>query len=208
MTVHSAKGLEFKNVFIAGLEEKLFPSIFSGVYTPESIEEERRLFYVALTRAMKNAWISYAKQRYSWGQLNFCEPSRFISEIDEKYLITPSGMNMPSFFDTSFNQLSSERKFSQKNSYDTPQKRSYSDTSKPVFGNRLSQLKQAMARPSFESDDPELVKIGSVVEHQRFGRGKVLDIEGSDSSKKATVLFDNAGRKQLLLKFARLKVVG
>jgi DNA helicase-2/ATP-dependent DNA helicase PcrA len=215
MTVHSAKGLEFKNVFIVGLEEKLFPSSFSGVYTPESLEEERRLFYVALTRAMKNAWLSYAKQRYSWGQLNFCEPSRFIGEIDERFLIQPSTQRIPSFFDQSNNSFFSKKetpfweKESPKNStQEFPPRRPSTETAAPQFGKRLTQIRQAMSRPSFEADDPGKIDVGTIVEHQRFGIGKVLEMEGNDANRKATVLFENAGRKQLLLKFARLKIVG
>jgi len=89
MTIHSAKGLEFKNVFIVGVEENLFPSNQNGQKTLEDFEEERRLFYVALTRAEQNAYISYARQRYKWGKLEFCNKSRFIDEIDPQYLNMP-----------------------------------------------------------------------------------------------------------------------
>jgi DNA helicase-2/ATP-dependent DNA helicase PcrA len=215
MTVHSAKGLEFKNVFIVGLEEKLFPSSFSGVYTPESLEEERRLFYVALTRAMKNAWLSYAKQRYSWGQLNFCEPSRFIGEIDERFLIQPTNQRISSFFDqpnNSFFQKKEtplwEKEMPKNTVQESPPRRPSAETAVPQFGKRLTQIRQAMSRPVFEADDPGTIDVGSIVEHQRFGIGKVLEMEGTDANRKATVLFENAGRKQLLLKFARLKIVG
>jgi DNA helicase II / ATP-dependent DNA helicase PcrA len=208
MTVHSAKGLEFKNVFIVGLEEKLFPSIFSGSLTPENLEEERRLFYVALTRAMKTAWVSYARQRYSWGQLNFCEPSRFISEIDPTYLEVPMNMEMPSF-------LNKPSKFS-KNPWEreapmtrmqAPPTRQTTENTQTYFSKKLTDMKQAAARPAFHGDDISHLAVGMTVEHQRFGRGKVLEIEGDASSRKATVLFQTAGRKQLLLKFAQLKIV-
>jgi DNA helicase II / ATP-dependent DNA helicase PcrA len=208
MTVHSAKGLEFKNVFIVGMEEKLFPSNFGGVMTLESIEEERRLFYVALTRAMKNAWISYARQRYSYGQLNFSEPSRFIGELDERYLELPSNQNMPSFLNTPetysrpFNRRNEEQ-----NRYSPPQRPSTGQPASPQLNQRLSKLQQAYARPAFEADDPELITIGCEVEHQRFGRGKVIQLEGDAANKKATVVFQNSVQKQLLLKFARLKVI-
>jgi DNA helicase-2/ATP-dependent DNA helicase PcrA len=213
MTVHSAKGLEFRNVFIVGLEEKLFPSSYSGVYTPESLEEERRLFYVALTRAMKNAWISFAKQRYSWGQLNFCEPSRFIDEIDGQFVVQPVTQRMTSFFDQKDRSFFREKEtfFREKetpksNVQGFPPRRETTEATPPL-SRRLSQIKQAMSRPSFEGDDPEGIKVGTIVEHQRFGLGKVLGMEGKDASRKATVLFENAGRKELLLKFARLKIV-
>lgn len=204
MTVHSAKGLEFKNVFIVGLEEKLFPSNFSGMLTPENLEEERRLFYVALTRAMNKAWLSFAKQRYSWGQLTYCEPSRFIAEIDEQYMDMPSQLDMPSFLnendDFSFNRQNQVRKNT------TPERRQPASPN-PLLSKRLTKLKEAQARPRFEADDPSLIEVGIEVEHQRFGRGKVIGLEGDANNKKATVLFQNAGRKQLLLKFARLKVI-
>lgn len=205
MTVHSAKGLEFKNVFIVGVEDKLFPSSFSGMLTPENLEEERRLFYVALTRAMKSAWISFARQRYQWGQLNFCEPSRFISELDEEYLEMPSNLNMPSFLQRPAEPVI--RKSFQQTAPRTllPPQRTNIDM--PQLTNRLTNLKKIQSHTGFAADDPDLIHVGVEVEHQRFGRGKVIGMEGDDSNKKAIVLFQNAGRKQLLLKFARLKVV-
>ncbi|MDA3930362.1 MAG: UvrD-helicase domain-containing protein [Prolixibacteraceae bacterium] len=205
MTVHSAKGLEFKNVFIVGLEDKLFPSSFSGVLTPENLEEERRLFYVAITRAMENAWISFARQRYSWGQLTFCEPSRFIAEIDEEYLSMPSNLQMPSFLNTQTEYPTSNKR-STFSSPSAPAERPAS-TANLNLSKRLTKLKQAHSRPTFEPDDPSLIKIGVEVEHQRFGRGKVIDLEGDSTNLKATVVFQNSMRKQLLLKFARLKVI-
>lgn len=218
MTVHSAKGLEFKNVFIVGVEDKLFPSCFSGVLSVENLEEERRLFYVALTRAMKNAWISFARQRYSWGQLTFCEPSRFIAELDEQYLIMPSSMNMPSFLGGGYgnvidNKNYNNNRFAKRNDDNeavafrkVPPQRTTSQ-SIPQLTSRLTNMKKAQNYSGFVSDNPELIVEGVEVEHQRFGRGKVLSIEGDESNRKANVLFQNAGRKQLLLKFARLKVV-
>ena len=206
MTVHSAKGLEFKNVFIVGVEDKLFPSSFGGMLSTENLEEERRLFYVAITRAEKNVWISFARQRYSWGQLQFCEPSRFIAELDEEFIDMQSNINMPSFLNRSIeNNYQGSRNQTSGNSKLPPQRQIPSAS--PQLSMRLTKLKQAHARPVFNADDPSLIKVGIEVEHQRFGRGKVIEIEGNESNKKATVLFLNAGRKQLLLKFARLKVV-
>jgi DNA helicase-2/ATP-dependent DNA helicase PcrA len=211
MTVHSAKGLEFKNVFIVGVEENVFPSNFSGVLTPENLEEERRLFYVALTRAMNNAWVSFARQRYRYGQLMFGEPSRFIGEIDDNYVVLPDNLNMPSFLDEPdgndmFNRQRRQQSTT-KNPMTPPRRTATPNSSKPQLSNRLTKLKQAQGRPAFQADDPTKVQIGVTVEHQRFGRGKVIDMEGDGPNKKAIVLFSNAGRKQLLLKFARLKVV-
>ncbi|MDA3879573.1 MAG: UvrD-helicase domain-containing protein [Prolixibacteraceae bacterium] len=210
MTVHSAKGLEFKNVFIVGVEEKIFPSSFSGVLTPDSLEEERRLFYVAITRSMKNVWISFARQRYRYGQLMFGEPSRFIGELDEAFVVMPDNLNMPSFIDQpDDNDFLERRQRTVKKSpnMNIPPRRTVATTATPQLSNRLTKLRQAQGRPAFEADDPSLVKIGVNVEHQRFGKGKIIDIEGEGPNAKATVLFKNAGRKQLLLKFARLKVV-
>ncbi|HKK80799.1 MAG TPA: 3'-5' exonuclease, partial [Prolixibacteraceae bacterium] len=210
MTVHSAKGLEFKNVFIVGVEENVFPSNFSGMLTPENLEEERRLFYVALTRSMNHAWVSFARQRYRYGQLIFGEPSRFISEIDDNYVVLPDNLNMPSFLDQPDENSTFNRPHQQQTNRKTitpPRRTSSPTTPKPQLSNRLTKLRQAQGRPAFNADDPSKVKIGVTVEHQRFGRGKVIDMEGDGSNKKAIVLFSSAGRKQLLLKFARLKVV-
>ncbi|MCF8362124.1 MAG: UvrD-helicase domain-containing protein [Prolixibacteraceae bacterium] len=211
MTVHSAKGLEFKNVFIVGVEENVFPSNFSGVLTPDNLEEERRLFYVALTRAMSNAWVSFARQRYRYGQLIFGEPSRFIGEIDDNYVVLPDNLNMPSFLDEPDDNVVFNRQRGQqattRRTITPPRRTETPNSSKPQLSNRLTKLKQAQGRPAFQADDPAKVQIGVNVEHQRFGRGKVIDMEGDGPNKKAIVLFSNAGRKQLLLKFARLKVV-
>lgn len=225
MTIHSVKGLEFKNVFIVGVEEKLLPANFNGFLSENDIEEERRLFYVAITRAMKKVWISYSRQRYSWGKLNFCEPSRFIEDIDSKYLEMPSSLDQPSFLykPKSFSNFSSshqpERPQQAPKHYGgiptsaQPVQKKGPEVRRPAsvppsqFSQHLSTIKQAMGRPSFQADDPSLIKAGLTVEHQRFGRGSVLEVEGEDQNKKATVLFKNAGRKQLLLKFAGLKIV-
>ena len=204
MTVHSAKGLEFKNVFIVGLEENLFPSSQFGNATPEALEEERRLFYVALTRAEENVYISFAKQRYRWGKLDFCNPSRFISEVDEQYL------ELPEESDFNFDELPTEGKAIQKQTFGKPTAagRRPSAVDQPGMNQKLVQLRQAKKRSqNFDGDDPRDIQSGMMVEHQRFGKGKVLQVEGSFPNLKATVFFQNAGQKQLLLKFAKLKIV-
>lgn len=203
MSVHSAKGLEFKNVFIVGMEENLFPSSMNGFMSPESLEEERRLFYVALTRAMKNVWVTYAKQRFKWGQFSFCEPSRFIREVDDRFMILPSGSNMRirEREDTGMGFL---RRSNFRNEIpDMPPTRSSNESVISSLSKRLSRITENNENRGQVSN--ETINVGDEVEHQRFGRGKVLEMEGEDSNKKATVLFQNAGRKQLLLKFARLK---
>ncbi|MBP7508147.1 MAG: UvrD-helicase domain-containing protein [Prolixibacteraceae bacterium] len=205
MSVHSAKGLEFKNVFIVGMEENLFPSSMNGFMSPESLEEERRLFYVALTRAMKNVWITYARQRFKWGQFSFCEQSRFISEIDERYLILPITSNLRYSIRENPGHGLFERSISRTTIQSTPPVRSSSVSVTSSLSNRFSKVNAS--DENYRQDSIEIIQIGDEVEHQRFGRGKVLELEGDDSNKKATVLFQNAGRKQLLLKFAKLKII-
>lgn len=205
MTIHSAKGLEFKNVFIVGVEENLFPSLQNGQQTMEELEEERRLFYVALTRAEKNAYISYARQRYKWGKLEFCNQSRFIAEIDPKYL------NLPADKDPSFYQGRDDLSFSAPKP--RPQSTAVPGYRSPLSGqsdlqqklNRLRENKKEA--DSFEYSNPEDIQAGMLVEHQRFGRGKVLQMEGKMPDIKATVFFENTGKKQLLLKFAKLRII-
>jgi len=205
MTIHSAKGLEFKNVFIVGVEENLFPSNQSGQKTMEDFEEERRLFYVALTRAEQNVYLTYARQRYKWGKLDFCNKSRFIDEIDPQYL------NMPIEKDPVFYGDQHDLPF------DTPKPRpQYSSISgfrsssvvQPDLQQKLTKLREAKNEAeAFDYSDPEEIQAGMIVEHQRFGRGKVLQMEGKMPDIQATVFFQNAGKKQLLLKFAKLRII-
>ena len=198
MTVHSSKGLEFKNVFIVGLEENLFPSGFTGTLTLSELEEERRLFYVALTRAKKQAWLSFAQQRFRWGKSEFCNPSRFIGEISQEFLSLQNSRSFPMFRN---NEIISE------NNHFQPKR----EEPKQFPTNKMGLQGQRMQlRPntddSFEGDSPDKIMIGMFVEHQRFGRGKVMEIEGEMPGKKAKVFFPTAGEKQLLLKFAKLKI--
>ncbi len=202
MTVHSAKGLEFRNVFIVGLEKNLFPSVQSGeMLTKEAQEEERRLFYVALTRAKEQVYLSWAGQRYRWGKLEFCQPSPFIGEIDGACLESQ---------DHGGSHLS-------RNAQPRPtQDRDYRPSGIPDpspklkmnFDRKITQLREEKSdQGSFEGDDPSGIVPGMNVEHQRFGMGKVLQIEGTPPDLKATVFFHNAGQKQLLLRFAKLKII-
>lgn len=205
MTVHSSKGLEFKNVFIVGLEENLFPSLSAGSSpTIESFEEERRLFYVALTRAEENACLSFAKQRYRWGKLDFCNPSRFIAEIDSQYL------DMPEENDLNFESAPPvtwiKQNFSPVNP-NVPAKTPLVEHQQTITG-KLMKLREAKKQSqNFDGDDPRDIQVGMIVEHQRFGQGNVVQVEGSFPNLKATVLFRNTGQKQLLLKFAKLKII-
>ena len=212
MTIHSAKGLEFKHLVIAGVEEELFPSQMS-TDNPKDLEEERRLFYVALTRAEKSAIITYAALRYKWGIQNACSPSRFIKEIDTKFLELPpdfypvlpgSGLDEPGkekFVPQAYRKAMERR---------SPPSNIQSQGRKLVNVNqatRPAQTAQSSPPPKdFIPSDPTLIKVGTRVEHPRFGIGEVHALEGADSNIKATVLFP-IGTKQLLLKFAKLRVV-
>jgi DNA helicase-2/ATP-dependent DNA helicase PcrA len=205
MTVHSSKGLEFNNVFVVGLEENLFPSGFSGTMTLPELEEERRLFYVALTRAKHHAFLSFAQQRFKWGKTEFCNPSRFIGEIDSQYLDMQNSRFFQHHLSNENSKMStgSDRSHLAKNdrtSFLPPKQTS-------TLGSNYRRGNDPIPNEPFDADDPNSLQIGMFVEHQRFGRGKIVDIEGLMPEKKAKVFFANAGEKQLLLKFAKLKIV-
>ena len=186
MTIHSAKGLEFKNVFVVGLEENLFPSALSSNSSRE-LEEERRLFYVAITRAEEHCYLSFAKSRFKYGKMEFSNPSRFLKDIDVRYLNIPQ-----SAVSSSHSEVRPVRP-----RMETPQ---------PVV-RKFAKLTDVPVRPSIHTSVPDL-REGNVIEHERFGIGEVLRVEGVGDNCKATVKFRHAGEKQLLLKFARLKVIG
>ncbi len=198
MTIHSAKGLEFPYVFIVGMEENLFPSQLS-VNSRTELEEERRLFYVALTRAEKAAFLSYAQTRFKFGNITYAEPSRFISEIPLDYLEMPEARPPRNFAGTRLNQDQVNR---------------VSQRSPIPPGKKLVSLQKASSTPASNTSTPTVnkgsgdVKEGQTVEHLRFGRGKVVKVEGIGPSKKAVISFDKHGEKQILLKFAKLKIVG
>jgi DNA helicase-2/ATP-dependent DNA helicase PcrA len=210
MTVHSAKGLEFKYVYIAGMEEDLFPSHLS-VSDIKELEEERRLFYVALTRAKEQVTISYAQTRFRWGNLVNCLPSRFIHEINRDYIDEPEQEHKivaPKPFEKGFNRsFPTHRKLITSTKTHPPGRFSSThyvpepETIKPNRGNNSDRENQ------YSGDDPKAIQTGMVVEHQRFGKGKVIHLEGKFPDVKATVFFQNHGQKQLLLKFARLKII-
>lgn len=202
MTVHSAKGLEFQYVYVAGLEEKLFPSHMS-FDDAKDLEEERRLFYVAITRAQKQVFLSHAKTRYRYGTLLNPSPSRFISEIDDKYL---EWINIDNKI--SFNGFARRKFTSSIKGYYKPYDRAAS-SKKPDI-NWIPAGKVKISKSSynnFANDYPEQIQTGMNVEHIRFGIGKVLSLDGKFPDIKATVFFPNHGRKRLLLKFAKLKIV-
>jgi DNA helicase-2/ATP-dependent DNA helicase PcrA len=195
MTIHAAKGLEFPHVFISGLEENLFPSIQS-LNNRADLEEERRLFYVALTRGMESVNLSYAENRYRWGDLIPCEPSRFIEEIDSEYIEVPRKASMS---DHAFDL----RKTQRPDTKETPR----GIVNPPRNLKKLSTVTN-MPQPKFTDEDSILnLQPGMMVEHERFGKGKVQSIEGDGSNRKAVIFFQLVGQKQLLLKFARLKIL-
>ena len=201
MTVHSAKGLEFDAVFIVGLEEHLFPSDMSGD-DERQIEEERRLFYVAMTRARKYLTLLYAKTRFRFGSMDFCDPSRFLKDIDQRYL------NMPSEgFKSSWSSSPSASLFGEESSRPVFQRR---EPQKPVIKpwqqGKFQKVTESMLKDSAPAQSSAL-KVGNVIEHERFGIGTVLEVEGSGGDTKAVIRFLNLGEKTLLLKFARYKVL-
>ncbi|MBN2236308.1 MAG: UvrD-helicase domain-containing protein [Bacteroidales bacterium] len=207
MTIHQAKGLEFPYVSVVGLEENLFPSIQS-IGARADLEEERRLFYVAITRAEKKVTLSYAESRFRWGNLTFCEPSRFIDEIEEQYLDFPVSRNRMSKSVPANPYQPKTNRFS-KSTLSKPSTVS-GDAGKGVY-KRISNDNSGgiVNRPTsgFKAAEIDELQEQMVVEHQRFGRGKILKIEGIASNKKALVQFDQIGEKQLLLRFAKLRIV-
>ena len=196
MTIHASKGLEFDTVFVVGVEENLFPSPRACEF-PRELEEERRLFYVAITRAEKRCLLSCAKSRYQYGNMLFNEPSRFLREIDPQWMKVNG-------------RLASDRsKFEERNIGSSPNPIPDLARFRRLSAQKNSALTRGIetARPS-EISPKQTISIGARIEHQRFGLGRVVSVEGSGENEKATVEFDNAGVKTLLLKFARFNVVG
>ncbi len=194
MTMHSAKGLEFKHVYIVGMEDTLFPSPMSSGSARE-LEEERRLFYVAVTRAEKQATLSYALNRYKWGNLERCSPSRFLREIDQKYLHYPQTGGKPfNAPGTTGNKITSVR-----------------EEPKQYIKNedKLKRIVKATLSPDtpFTATDASLFEVGDSVQHERFGNGTIITIEGQPPNTTATVEFDKEGSKKLLLRFAKLRKI-
>jgi DNA helicase-2/ATP-dependent DNA helicase PcrA len=193
MTIHSAKGLEFKHVYIAGMEDTLFPSPMSSGSARE-LEEERRLFYVAVTRAEKQATLSYALNRYKWGNLERSNPSRFIREIDQQYLQYPQTGGKP------FGQATQH----QVKSHPGP------DAPKPFLGEpKLRKISPAPAVQATTTGGTDVtsLNVGDMVQHDRFGTGTIRAIEGQPPNTTATVEFDKEGTKKLLLRFAKLRKI-
>jgi DNA helicase-2/ATP-dependent DNA helicase PcrA len=245
MTVHSAKGLEFSHVFVVGLEEKLFPSLLSS-NTITELEEERRLFYVAMTRAMKSLTLSHAQKRMRWGSMESNPPSRFLREIDPAFLNRPlpESADSAGSGDQAAGQWDNTSWGSRRNSYYSRQfaggrngaakgaaeKESIASAKIPegfrsvksatwatgsVPGTRSAGVSSAtgvtgsVPAPSsgkgFQAADPSTLAVGMKVEHDRFGRGQILSLEGEMPNAKAVIEFEFGGAKTLLLKFAKLR---
>jgi DNA helicase-2/ATP-dependent DNA helicase PcrA len=194
MTIHSSKGLEFPHVFLVGLEENLFPSQMA-LHSRTELEEERRLFYVALTRAMDSCTLSYASSRFNWGQLVTSEPSRFIDEIEQSYLEFESP------------QRGGGRSLSGRSTFEQPHtgglNKSFSSSAPPPSFKPMQQASGA----SKSTGSNENLKVGYIVNHDRFGKGKVTKLEGDGADKKATIFFPHHGAKTVLLRFANLTIL-
>ena len=189
MTVHLAKGLEFPYVYIVGLEENLFPSAMN-LNSRTELEEERRLFYVALTRAEKKIYLSYVLSRYRWGKPVDSEKSRFIDEIKEEYL------------QNNVIQRSISKDFSQKSQFNKVGIRFKKPETRPA--KNFVKLKSSSSKSNLF--DNKLI-VGNIVVHERFGKGEVISIEGQGGDKKAEIKFEKGGLKKLLLRFSRLEII-
>ncbi len=194
MTIHASKGLEFPVVHLIGMEENLFPSQMA-LMNRQELEEERRLFYVAVTRAERKLYLSFATSRFKYGSLIPCEPSRFIDEIDAKYLdMSLASMKSKAVYQRNSNEeqfVSANKPTSNKSIFTTPK------VTAPL----------PPEDPNFVAGDISHLKVGDMVQHQRFGRGVVAEIEGEGQNQKAKVNFDNIGTKVLVLKFAKMRIL-
>lgn len=213
MTIHLAKGLEFPTVFCVGMEEDLFPSAMS-MNTRSELEEERRLFYVALTRAEHQAYLTYAQSRYRWGKLVDSDPSRFIEEIKDEYLeyLTPIETNYrykPTINADIFGDVDKSKLRLKKPVAGTPP--AYvTDNEEPKENRNIRKLKPVDASPTKTTsltNGNQLLEVGQVVMHERFGKGVIINLEGVGADKKAEIRFDVGGIKKLLLRFAKLQVL-
>ncbi|MFY0481311.1 ATP-dependent helicase [Flavobacterium sp. PLA-1-15] len=211
MTIHLAKGLEFPYVFVVGMEEDLFPSAMS-MSTRSELEEERRLFYVALTRAEHQAYLTYAQSRYRWGKLTDSEPSRFINEIESEFLeyLSPEETNYrykPMIDSDIFGDVDKSKLRQMKPISGTPPKHITSNEPKPDSNIRKLKPLSAPTKTGANLFDSGLTA-GNIVMHERFGKGEVVNIEGVGADKKAEIKFEIGGIKKLLLRFAKLDVIG
>ena len=217
MTVHSAKGLEFKNVFVVGMEENLFPSGMVGD-SPRALEEERRLFYVAITRAEEHCFLSYAKTRFRYGKMEFGSPSRFLKDIDIRFLRLPQDAGMfrrveeeaAAFRRENARGFAPDREDAPYGGKERVSVRPKQQIIAPTVPRNLKRVAPSANTASTSLSDggsANRIQQGQLIEHERFGLGEVLKVEGEGDNAKATIRFKNAGDKQLLLRFARFKVI-
>jgi len=215
MTIHSAKGLEFSCVFACGLEEMLFPNAMS-INTREELEEERRLFYVVITRAKHKLWITYANTRYKFGQLVQNEPSRFIDEIPNEYMDRSFAGGGARNQTGTYNNWSAQSAFDRMNrgfGNDTNSRGretgNSSQSNKPSYltSNVKQQTKEHVPSPDFKPSDTGNLQVGQRVEHQKFGFGEVMKMEGAAHNPVATVKFELNGEKKIMLNYAKLRII-
>ena len=211
MTIHSAKGLEFPTVFVVGLEENIFPSPMC-TNSMRELEEERRLLYVAITRAEKHCILTCAQNRFRYGRMEYDTPSRFIRDIDPELLDMQSEKGGEDSFGSRKQWMQNPRPVATQFRTDPkPRQVAPRQPEKPVdpFGPNFKRVYNAVApRPMVTDVSAGDLREGSTIEHQRFGIGTVVKIEGTGENTKATVEFRNTGTKQLLLKFAKYKIIG
>lgn len=210
MTIHAAKGLEFDCVFVGGLEESLFPNAMS-INTREELEEERRLFYVAVTRARKKLWLTYANARYRFGQLQQNDPSRFIDEMPDQYIdrsYAGGGLRNQGFGGNNWNKPAFERTMGNPMSQRYPSTVSKDTPTKPVSMPVVRpQVKEHKPSADFVPSDTSGLQAGMRVEHQKFGFGTVSKMEGASHNPIATVQFELNGEKKIMLNYAKLRIV-
>jgi DNA helicase-2/ATP-dependent DNA helicase PcrA len=215
MTIHAAKGLEFSCVFAAGLEEMLFPNAMS-VNTRDELEEERRLFYVVITRAKYKLWITYANTRYRFGSVVQNEPSRFISELPEQYLdrsFAGGGARNQSFFGIAGGSSAYDRIHGgfgssfQDEKMEGPPRQDKKQSPSYLASKPYQKTVEHIPGLDFIASDTSQLQEGQRVEHQKFGFGQVLKMEGSAHNPVATVKFDLNGEKKIMLHYAKLRIV-
>lgn len=213
MTIHAAKGLEYRAVFVTGLENELFPNS-SAHFFPKEMEEERRLFYVAVTRAKEFCYLTYAKTRYRFGSLEYCEKSRFVDEIDPRYIVrtkdeyeTESTFTRPlrSFFSSAERRESIAGATAATPTRNPSPSRANTTPQRPA--GKFRRYHEEVAPAGFFPDKAPDLNAGDMIRHERFGNGRVLSLQGSGPSAKAVIEFENVGTKTLLLKFAKYEKI-
>jgi DNA helicase-2/ATP-dependent DNA helicase PcrA len=203
MTIHAAKGLEFPVVFVGGLEETLFPNAMA-INTREELEEERRLFYVAVTRAGKKLWLTYANTRYRFGNLTQNDPSRFIDELPEERIDRSfAGANMRNNQNNQWNAHENSRFTYKSRNEQKPlsEKPAYFETRGVI------KIKEHIPTEGFAPSDTSNLRAGQKIEHQKFGFGEVVKMEGAAHNPVATVKFEHNGEKKIMLNYAKLRIV-